>query len=434
MSLLIISPDFASHYGPLAVLGHAARDAGHRVVIATGREMRRRVVDDGMEWRELALGATSNGGISGHDPSIRRFIDATRHGALATIRRQALDRQHDLLWQPERIAGQIARLCDELEPDRVLIDHVSFGSTLGMYATGRPFATLVPGHPSQLPVDDERYGVPTTWPSRFRPDPDELEELEQLVDEVTRAFTERWNTALAAVAPGRPAVPDAFRVHGDRVLYNTIAELQPSARRELLPTDHHHVGPLVRDEELPARLGSWARTDADRRGTPQVFVALGTFLSHRNDVLALVAAALGRIGARAAIASGATPPEMLGRLPGDWIVAPRLPQVAMLRHADVIVHHGGNNSVQESLAAGVRQVVLPFSTDQFSSASDLERIGWARVLPPNDATDAELGQAVEAAMSSDRPHAVAPLDPLHLVDALFEMRRSSLPASIHAKD
>jgi zeaxanthin glucosyltransferase len=419
MSLLVISPDFASHYAPLAVLARAARGAGHRVVVATGPNMRRHVEADGLEWRELALGAGSNSGIASCDPSIRRFIDATRDGAIATIRHQALEREHDLLWQPEQVAQQIARLCDQLDPDRVLVDHVSFGSTLGMYAGGRPFITLVPGHPSQLPVGAERYGVPAIWPLRFRPDPHALSELDRLVDRVTGAFTDRWNSALAAVAPDRPSVADAFRVHGDRVLYNSVAELQIESRQGMLPDDHRFVGPLVRSETLPERFDSWARRSDDR---PQVYVALGTFLSYRGDVLARVAAALADVGARAAIATGATPPESLGCLPDDWIVAPQLPQVAMLDHADVAVHHGGNNSVQEALAAGVRQVVLPFSTDQFSNAADLERTGAACVLSPNDTTAADLALTFDVASGSLRRDAAPALEPVRLVEAMFDER------------
>ena len=36
MTLLIISPDYASHLVPLATLGTAWRDAGERVIVATG--------------------------------------------------------------------------------------------------------------------------------------------------------------------------------------------------------------------------------------------------------------------------------------------------------------------------------------------------------------------------------------------------------------
>jgi UDP:flavonoid glycosyltransferase YjiC (YdhE family) len=421
MSLLVISPDFASHYGPLAVLAGAASDAGHRVIVATGPNLRPRVEADGFEWRMLRLGAGANAGIAAADPSIERFIAATADGPIATMHRQALDRERDLLFEPERVAVEVARLCDELEPDSVIVDHVSFASTLAMHATGRRFVTLVPGHPSQLPVGRERYGVPEIWPLRFRPDPYQLAKLGALVDRVTQVFTDRWNTALAEVAPNRQPVADAFRAHGDRVLYNSICELLAPARAAEMPSDHRFVGPLVRHEQLPAELSSWA-TSHD--GRPQVYVALGTFLSFRGDVLARITEALVHLGVRAAVATGATPIERLGPLPDDWVVAPQLPQVAMLRHADLIVHHGGNNSVQEAFAAGVRQIVLPFSTDQFSNGADLERIGAASVLPPNETTAADLALAIDVGLAADRRPAIETLNAADLVDAVFGANRT----------
>ncbi len=208
MSLLVISPDFASHYGPLAVLANAAQQHGRHVVVATGPNMRKRVEDAGFEWRLLRLGASSNGGVANLDPGISRFIAATTEGPIATLRCQALDREFDLMWEPERVVGSVAELCDQIEPERVLVDHVSFGSTLAMYATDRPFVTVVPGHPSQLPVGTERYGIPRAWPSHFRPDREDIVELESLSDRVTRAFTARWNSVLESVAPNRPLVEE----------------------------------------------------------------------------------------------------------------------------------------------------------------------------------------------------------------------------------
>ena len=415
MSLLVISPDFASHYEPLAVLARAAQISGRRVVVATGPNLRQRAEADGFEWRLLQLGAGSNTGVAKMDTGMERFIAATAEGPLATIRRQALDREKDLLWQPERVSTEIAQLCDEVEPKRILVDHVSFASTLGVYATERSFVTLVPGHPSQLPIGTERYGIPAIWPRQIHPNLHQLDALEQLVDRVTRAFTARWNSALNTVAPGRAPVVDAFRAHGTRVLYNSIAEMQAPSRG-MLPNDHRYVGPLVRHEQLPAALSSWSARDKNR---PQVYFALGTFLSHRSDVLIHVTKALQQLGVRAAVATGATPVERLGPLPSDWIVAPRLPQVAMLRSADLVVHHGGNNSVQEALAAGVHQLVLPFSTDQFSNGADLERIGAASVLAPNEATVEDLARAIKFGLTSARRLACKTLSTNNLVEAVF---------------
>jgi zeaxanthin glucosyltransferase len=421
MSLLVISPDFASHYGPLAVVASAASRSGRRVVVATGPNLKGRVEADGFEWRMLALGASSNTGIAERDPGLERFIAATAEGALATIRQQALDRERDLLWEPERIAVEVARLCDEIGPDVVIVDHVSFASTLAMYATGRPFVSLVPGHPSQLPVESERYGIPEIWPTVIRPDPHQLADLEDLVDRVTDAFTARWNAALAAVAPDRAQVDDAFRAHGDRVLYNSLSEMHASSRLRSLPYDHRFVGPLVRDEQMPGQLSAWEARVDDR---PQLYVALGTFLSYRGDVLVRITEALRDLGVRAAVATGATPIERLGPIPPDWVVAPQLPQVAMLRSADLIVHHGGNNGAQEALAAGVRQLILPFSTDQFSNAADLERIDAACVLSPNEASVAELASAISVGLASDPRPACAPLGSDDLVDAVFGSTRT----------
>jgi UDP:flavonoid glycosyltransferase YjiC (YdhE family) len=119
-------------------------------------------------------------------------------------------------------------------------------------------------------------------------------------------------------------------------------------------------------------------------------------------------------------AQGQTGDLVLGRNRQHWVIAPQLPQVAMLAGADLFVHHGGNNSVQEALAAGVRQVVVPFSTDQFSNAADLERIGSASVLPPNEATVAELAHSIDEGLRSPPLPATPAMDAARLVEALFE--------------
>ena len=385
------------------------------MVVATGPTLQAQVERDGFEWTSLRLGAGSNAGVVDDDPSIRCFLAATADGPAATIRHQALARERDLLWEPERVATEVARICDDVEPDHVLVDHVSFGSTLAMYATGRPFVTLVPGHPSQLPVGHERYGIPATWPSATTVDPADRAQLESLVDRVTAAFTARWNDALAAVAPDRPPVADAFRVHGRRVLYNAVAGQQEVPRSTALPGDHRFVGPLVRTEPLPADLIGWLDHVDDR---PHVYVALGTFLSYRTDVLARIAGALRLVDAKGAMAIGTTDPAALGPIPDDWIVAPQLPQVALLSGTDVAIHHGGNNSVQESLAAGVRQIVLPFSTDQFANAADLQRTGAATVLAPNDAAAYQLASAIDRVLASPASAPIAPPTPEQLVSAV----------------
>ena len=414
MTLLIISPDYLSHYNPLSVLGTATAAAGDRVVVATGEGLRDRVLEDGFGWEPLALGPASNQGITTVDPAIQRFLEATKNGPLATIAHQATERERDLLWQPERVTVDIDTLLESVNPSQVIVDHVSFGSTLALYASGRAFGTLVPGHPTQLPVGDERYGIPPEWPTALRPSDEALAAVEAIADRVTTAFTERWNSALAAIGSDRPPVDDALRVHGDYVLYNSVASLQAPNRQERLPPNHEFVGPLVQDtatNELGSCLERWS-------SRPLVYVALGTFLSARSDVLARVANGLRRLDVRGAIAMGSTPLERLGRLPDDWLIAPTLPQPALLARADVAIHHGGNNSVQESLAAGARQIVMPFSTDQFANAADLEQRANATVLAPNSTSSFDIAAAVCAALTAQAPEPIPARQPTALLEAI----------------
>ncbi|MBJ7456143.1 MAG: glycosyltransferase, partial [Thermoleophilia bacterium] len=159
MTALVLSPAYASHYGPLAV--HAGRLAaeGERVVVATGAALRDRVVADGFEWRELALGRGSNTGVirpeeqeAEEERHLRAFFAATRQGAVPTLLLQAERRTDDLLWQPAAVARRLEEIVAEVRPERIVSDHIALSATLALRALGAEWESFVPGHPSQLPV------------------------------------------------------------------------------------------------------------------------------------------------------------------------------------------------------------------------------------------------------------------------------------------
>jgi zeaxanthin glucosyltransferase len=408
MTTLLVAPDFYSHYRPVGVLGRSLATAGEQVIVATGPTMRPYVEADGLAWVELALGPGSNDGVAAanrhdrHDAdALDQFLAATRAGLIATLDHQAAKRRRELLWEPVATGQRLLRLLDRLDPDRVVVDQVSLTSTLTLVASGRPFITFVPGHPSQLPVGDEHYGDALAWPTAFRPDPAALAHLHATCRSVTRDVTDAFNQALATLAPTVPPVDDAFAVHGDLVAYRWETELHDPTRRPLLPTARVETGPLVDHEPLPPDVAAMLHGPGTSR--PIVYVALGTFLCHRADVLAVIAQGLRRAGVRAAIAIGPHHPHVLGPTPDDWIVAPRLPQVALLAHADLAITHAGNGSVQEALTHGVRQLLLPFSTDQPATAADLERVGLARAADPNTLTASHVTDLVTAALAEPRP-------------------------------
>jgi zeaxanthin glucosyltransferase len=409
MTLLVISPDYASHLLPLAAIAAARRGPGERVVVATGPATAAVAASFGFEHVELRLGRGSNPGViraeqqpAGEDDALRGFFAATRQGMVATLAFQARARLADLLWEPVPTARAVARVVGTVRPDRVIVDHLAFSATLALRAYGIPYEDVVLGHPTALPVGDEVYGRPTRWPRCFHPDPLELASLQDLCGTVRDQFTAEANDALARLNPLAPAMDDAFAAHGEHVLFNYPAYLHDPHRTALLPA-HTFLGASIRDEVVPDDVARWLDGADKSDERPIVYVSFGSFLSARDDVLATVAQALRPMPVRVALATGSADPDVLGDLPKDWLVAGFLPQIAVLRRAAVAVTHGGNNSITEALHLGVDLVVLPFSTDQFAGATALEIAGRATVMDPNAVTAPELRAALEHLMARPRP-------------------------------
>ena len=410
MTLLVISPDYASHLLPLATIATAWRDSGAAVVVASGPATAGIAADFGFRRIDLRLGRGSNPGViraeqqvTGEDDALRGFFDATRRGMVETLLYQAQARSADLLWDPVATARRVQDVVQDIAPDHILVDHLAFGARLGLLAAGVPHAAVVLGHPSALPVGDEVYGYPPAWPAVFTPDERTLAGLHERCRAVRDTFTEQWNRALTVLAPQAPSSPDAFAEHSGTVLLNYPGQLHDTTRTAMLPP-HTFLGATVRSQVAAPDIAAWLSADADR---PLVYVSFGSFLSVRGDVLSRVAAALRGMPVRVALAIGSADPVDLGELPGEWMVREFLPQVALLEHASIAVTHGGNNSVTEALSAGVPMLVLPFSTDQFAGAAAVVDAGVGLSLDPNAASVSDLSSALSGLLDGPAVRASA---------------------------
>jgi len=412
VTLLVISPDYASHLLPLATFATSWRDAGDRVVVATGPATRSIVDSFGYAWIDMRLGRGSNPGViraeeqaRGEDEALRGFFAATEHGMVPTLLYQANARLADLLWKPIETARRVIDVVEAVQPDQVIVDHLAFSARLALQAGGVPHADVVLGHPTALPVGDEVYGYPPSWPGAFHPDPAALAALHLRCEVVRDAFTAEWNEGMKTLAPQSEPSADAFAEHGDVLLLNYPQALHDPARTALLPP-HAFLGSALRDELLPADIAAWLAVPSEK---PFVYVSFGSFLSIRADVQARVVAALRRMDVRVALAIGSADRSVVGDLPSHWLVREYLPQVQLLRRAALAVTHGGNNSVTEALTCGVQMLVLPFSTDQFAGAAAVEKAGVGLALDPNAATVADLEGAVRQLLDGDSARAAADL-------------------------
>lgn len=406
MIVLVVVPDYASHWYPLSAAAEALRARGHRVVVATGQTLAPLVATDGHEHVELTLGSGSNAGVrpTGANAELNAFFAATREGMIATLRYQAERRRHDLLWEPQAVAERLRRIVETVAPDSVLVDQLAFGATAALRGLRVPFLSFLPGHPSQLPAHGETFGYPELRPPGFAPPAAALQSLKTLCTDVATEFTAAYNAVTSDLDPTATPLDDAFAAGGTLgTLVNYPWQIGTHADR--LP-DARFVGSCIRSEAPDSLFDRLSQADRER---PRAYVSLGSFLSARTDVLQRITKALRTLGWDAVIATGATDPQALGALPSSWIVREHLPQVAALEACDIVVCHGGNNTVTEALTAGLPAIAAPFSTDQFAGAEDLRRAGLGDALDPGATTADEIAALLTSMLDGDTARRAAAL-------------------------
>lgn len=401
--IVVVSPPFMSHARPLSVLASALRESGADVHFACAPDFAHLADEAGVGFEPLAVSRNANTGVAeatrqdaGEAARLGEFLDATRDGAVAALLTQARHRREDMLADPEGVFAGLRSLDERLRPDWYLVDQLSYPVTLALHCLGAPYATFCPGHPGYvLSGPDAYFGMPYDWPRALRPTREEEARLLSAVRDNDEAFTALFAAfarrhAPAATPPGR-----AFALTSPYAVLYSYPALpwlpRPPAGPEALYAGHTVPPAPALSEEWQKRL-DLLRGRSDR----VVLVALGTFLSARDDVLRIIVRGVldGMRDTSVVVAAGERT-DRLSDLRGDRaVVLPSVPQQSLLEHVDAMVHHGGNNSFTESVKAGVPALVLPFSSDQFAVARDAERAGTGVVLDPNALTPADVPRAL----------------------------------------
>jgi MGT family glycosyltransferase len=185
------------------------------------------------------------------------------------------------------------------------------------------------------------------------------------------------------------------------VLALTTAELVGPA--DGFPDHYALVGPLIGDrpDDTPF---PWDWLD-DAPEKPLVLVTLGTLNWRGGErFYAAAAEAVHAMDARAVFVA---PRDLLPDPPPGVLVAPRVPQLALLPHVDAVVSHGGHNTVCEALANGLPLVIAPIRDDQPVIADQVAWAGAGVRVKFGRITSAALQTALESVLTEPGYRAAA---------------------------
>ncbi|WP_229866344.1 macrolide family glycosyltransferase [Streptomyces spinoverrucosus] len=126
---------------------------------------------------------------------------------------------------------------------------------------------------------------------------------------------------------------------------------------------------------------------ADRLRDPVLYASLGTVFNADPQLLRSFATALAPLGGTVIVSTGQTDPAALGRLPANVLARRFVPQPEVLGRTVLFVTHGGMNSVNEAMYAGVPMLVVPQGADQPMVARRVVELGAGLSIRTRDVAE-----------------------------------------------
>ncbi len=404
-----------SAYGPTNQcigLGAILRGRGHRVVFAAERSWAGRLAPLGFDEALVDLAEPDPG--ASDDAAGQFWIDFI-NDTTPEFRKPTVDQLETFIRPTYQalidgarfVEPQLREIIGRYRPDVVVEDNVVTFPAL--MTSPAPFVRIVSCNPLEMrgpeiaplfsgyPADD-RDG----W-AAF------LGRFDTVHEQCWGAFDD-W-----VQQQGAPPLPTRNFIHTSAAanLYVYPQELDYTDRRPLDGSWHRMDSSVRETDEAWAPPEEWAvRPD----GSALIYLSLGSLGAADIGLLQRLIDLLGRTRHRIIVSTGPRAAEI--RLADTMVGAEFLPQTRIIPQVDLVVTHGGNNTVTESLHFGKPMVVLPLFWDQYDNAQRVHETGYGRRLPTYGFADDELLDAIEQLLTDP---AVAP-------------RAASTGAAIRARD
>ncbi|GHH17141.1 macrolide family glycosyltransferase [Streptomyces lanatus] len=171
---------------------------------------------------------------------------------------------------------------------------------------------------------------------------------------------------------------DLLNIRQPLNLVYTSRAFQPAV--ETFEESYRFVGPSIGARPADPSF------QADRLKDPVLYASLGTVFGADPQVLRTFATALAPLGGTVIVSTGQTDPDALGPLPAHVLPLRFVPQLEVLDRAALFITHGGMNSVNEALYAGVPLLVVPQGADQPMTARRVVELGAGLSIRTEDVT------------------------------------------------
>lgn len=351
------------HFHPLVPLARALHEAGHAVAFAAREIVRPRVETLGFPFFAIGSDFELDGEFQAYKAQLQ-----TMPSGLETelfIYTQAFCGIGTRLMAPDLIqVGQ------SWQPDMFIREVAEYGGMIAAEYLGRPHITVAFTTALKGMTQFEQHAASQLDPIRqswgLAPDPD----LKALYRYLHLAFA-----------------PPNFSTHDVANFTGTIPPTTHFIRPQFFDTYGETLPEWV--ARLPAQPTIYVTMGTEINGDPNFYPSvLKTIIEGLRDLPINLIVTLGR---------GKNPADF-GEQPANVHIEPYIPQSLLLPHCDLMVMHGGSNSVLAALEVGLPLVIIPLIADQFFNAHITQAIGLGTVVEQVSPT--KIRAAVEEVLGS----------------------------------
>ena len=343
MRILFSGRPAYGHLYPLLPLARAARDAGHRVIVATGTAFVPQLAEFGFETRE----AGTSIGVAEAE-AVRRHPEGPVVAVLATMFADVLAR---------RTMADLEPMLRVDRPDLIIYEMSDVGAAGAARRAGIPAVSVTIGR--SMPAEARSLAAPSfDWIWEGDPPTDPM---------LGDACLDLWPSALA----------------------DSIAAAVPT-RFPLRPVPWSAPAP------------PWSPP-----GRPLVYLTLGTVSFGATEVLRTAIDGLAKLPVHVVVAVGPGDPSVLGPVPDSVRVERFVPQARVLAEADLVVHHGGSGTTLGAAAHGLPQLHLPQGADQFVNGEAVTVQGSGLALTGDDVTPDAIAECARTLLGEPVHRATA---------------------------
>jgi UDP:flavonoid glycosyltransferase YjiC (YdhE family) len=351
------------HFHPVVPTALTLKDAGHEVAFAVARHFCPAVEQVGFE----AFPAGRNGQ---NDPEFQELMSQLSQMPPGFESEMIIMGKVFASLEPRRLIPDMLAIAEKWKPDMIIREAAAYGGGITAEYLGLPQAAISPG--------------------AFL---EGLQFFDQQAASELEGVRKQW---------GLRADPDGRQPYPYLLLNFTPPTFALSRPEPVYPPTAKFFRPQFYDRSGGENLPEWVNSLPDQ---PTVYVTLGTEVNHMPGfyphVMQTILSGLRDEPYNLIVTLGRDKdPADFGPQPANVHIERYIPQTLLLPYVDLIVMHGGSNSLVLAIDQALSMVLIPLIADQFMNAQRCLELQLAPVIQLNQLTPATIRTATRQALQN----------------------------------